>query len=116
MLLLGGHPASSNGDRDALPRSGHRDAPNCEDFIPIWFGILKAGAVMSSINTTHKGDFLSWTINLVEARKLIVSDELLDRLDLIKGELPTLEHVIVWESASARVPTRALPTSPWPPS
>ena len=47
--------------------------PNCEDFIPIWFGILKAGAVMSSINTAYKGDFLSWTINLVEARKLIVS-------------------------------------------
>ena len=71
-----------------MHRSGQRDAPNCEDFIPIWFGILKAGAVMSSINTTHKGDFLSWTINLVEAKKLIVSDEFLDRLDLIKGELP----------------------------
>ncbi len=78
--------------------------PNCEDFIPIWFGILKAGAVMSSINTAYKGDFLSWTINLVEARKLIVSDEFLDRLDLIKGELPTLEHVIVWESGKREGP------------
>ena len=116
MLLLDGHPASSNGDRDALHRSGQRDAPNCEDFIPIWFGILKAGAVMSSINTTHKGDFLSWTINLVEAKKLIVSDEFLDRLDLIKGELPTLEHVIVWESGKREGPDPSLPTSPWPPS
>ena len=26
---------------------------------------------MSSINTAYKGDFLSWTINLVEARKLV---------------------------------------------
>ncbi len=42
--------------------------PNCEEFLPVWFGILKAGAVMSSINTAYKGDFLSWTINLVEAR------------------------------------------------
>ena len=33
--------------------------PNCEEFIPVWFGILKAGAVMSSINTAYKGDFLS---------------------------------------------------------
>ena len=62
--------------------------PNCEEFIPVWFGILKAGAVMSSINTAYKGDFLSWTINLVEAKKLFISDEYLDRLDLIKGELP----------------------------
>ena len=41
--------------------------PNCEEFLPVWFGILKAGAVMSSINTAYKGDFLSWTINLVES-------------------------------------------------
>src|SRR3990172_2818565 len=25
--------------------------PNCEEFLPVWFGTLKAGAVMSSINT-----------------------------------------------------------------
>ena len=49
--------------------------PNCEEFIPVWFGILKAGAVMSSINTAYKGDFLSWTINLVEARKLVIADD-----------------------------------------
>ena len=33
--------------------------PNCEEFLPVWYGILKAGAVMSSINTAYKGDFLS---------------------------------------------------------
>ena len=69
--------------------------PNCAEFVPVWFGILKAGAVMSSINTAYKGDFLSWTINLVEAKKLIIADVYLDRLDLIKAELPKLEHVIV---------------------
>jgi crotonobetaine/carnitine-CoA ligase len=69
--------------------------PNCEEFLPVWFGILKAGAVMSSINTAYKGDFLSWTINLVEAKKLIIADTFLDRLDLIAPELPKLEHVIV---------------------
>src|SRR4029453_16374977 len=69
--------------------------PNCEEFVPVWYGILKAGAVMSSINTAYKGDFLSWTINLVEARKLVIADAYLDRLDLIKDELPRLEHVIV---------------------
>ena len=84
--------------------------PNCEEFIPVWFGILKAGAVMSSINTAYKGDFLSWTINLVESKKLVISDEFLDRLDLIKGELPTLEHVIVWESGKREGPDPALPS------
>ena len=86
--------------------------PNCEEFIPVWFGILKAGAVMSSINTAYKGDFLSWTINLVEAKKLFISDEYLDRLDLIKGELPTLEHVIVLESGKREGPDPSLPHEP----
>ena len=86
--------------------------PNCEEFIPVWFGILKAGAVMSSINTAYKGDFLSWTINLVEAKKLVISDEYLDRLDLIKAELPLLEHVIVWDSGKREGPDPALAHEP----
>ena len=86
--------------------------PNCEEFIPVWFGILKAGAVMSSINTAYKGDFLSWTINLVEAKKLVISDEYLDRLDLIKAELPLLEHVIVWGSGKREGPDPALAHEP----
>ena len=86
--------------------------PNCEEFIPVWFGILKAGAVMSSINTAYKGDFLSWTINLVEAKKLVISDEYLDRLDLIKADLPALEHVIVWDSGKREGPDPALAHEP----
>ena len=86
--------------------------PNCEEFIPVWFGILKAGAVMSSINTAYKGDFLSWTINLVESKKLVISDEYLDRLDLIKDELPLLEHVIVLETGPREGPDPALAWEP----
>ena len=87
--------------------------PNCAEFLPVWYGILKAGAVMSSINTAYKGDFLSWTINLVEAKKLIISDLYLDRLDLIKHELPKLEHVIVLESGAKEGPDPSLTWEPY---
>jgi crotonobetaine/carnitine-CoA ligase len=86
--------------------------PNCAEFLPVWFGILKAGAVMSSINTAYKGDFLSWTINLVEAKKLVIADVYLDRLDLIKTELPKLEHVIVYQTGAQQGPDPALPWEP----
>ena len=86
--------------------------PNCEEFLPVWYGILKAGAVMSSINTAYKGDFLSWTINLVEAKKLVISDVYLDRLDLIKGELPLLEHVIVMKTGAQEGPDPSLKWEP----
>ena len=38
--------------------------PNCEEILPVWFGIQKAGGVMCPINPAYKGDFLSWAINL----------------------------------------------------
>jgi len=86
--------------------------PNCEEFLPVWYGILKAGAVMSSINTAYKGDFLSWTINLVEAKKLIISDVFLDRLDFIAKELPLLEHVIVMQTGAQEGPDPSLKWEP----
>lgn len=78
--------------------------PNCAEFMPVWFGVLKAGGVMSSINTAYKGDFMSWTINLVEARFLVISDTFLDRLDYIKDELPKLEHVVVMKTGAQEGP------------
>jgi len=86
--------------------------PNCEEFLPVWYGILKAGAVMSSINTAYKGDFLSWTINLVEAKKLIISDVFLERLDFIMKELPLLEHVIVMQTGAQEGPDPSLKWEP----
>ena len=78
--------------------------PNCEEFLQCWYGILKASAVMSSINTAYKGDFLSWTINLVQARTLFISDAFLDRLHFIADEVPLLERVIVVPSESPTGP------------
>jgi len=84
--------------------------PNCEEFVPIWYGILKAGGVMSSVNTAYKGDFLSWTINLVEARVLFIAEAFLDRLDFIRAELPKLERVVVVNTGGRTAPD---PTLPW---
>jgi crotonobetaine/carnitine-CoA ligase len=78
--------------------------PNCEEFLPVWYGILKAGAVMSSINIAYKGDFLTHTINLVEAKKLVISDIYLDRLDLVKDQIPLIDHVVVMKTGAQEGP------------
>lgn len=85
---------------------------NCAEFLPVWFGILKAGAVMSSINTAYKGDFLAHTINLVDSKKLIIADTWLDRLDTIAPRLGTLEHVIVMATDAPTAPEPKLPHEP----
>ena len=87
--------------------------PNCPEYVPIWFGILRAGGVMSPINTAYKGDFLTWTITLVEARILVISDQFLDRLDLVKEELPLLERVIVVPSDAPAGPEPSVPWTPY---
>jgi crotonobetaine/carnitine-CoA ligase len=86
--------------------------PNCADFVPVWYGILKAGAVMSPINTAYKGEFLSWTINLVESRALVIADSYLDRLDLVAGELPRLERAIVMATGAREGPDPSLEWEP----
>ena len=87
--------------------------PNCEDNVVAWFGIQKAGGVQCPINTAYRGDFLTWVLNLPRARFLIVSDEFLDRLDRIAGELPHVEQVIVWASGEQTGPAPAVRWEPF---
>ena len=86
--------------------------PNCEDHLPLWFGILKAGGVQSPINLAYRGDFLSWVLNLPQSRFLVIADSHLDRLAAVAGELPYLERVIVWRSGAGGGPE---PDVPWEP-
>ncbi|MDX6647891.1 MAG: carnitine-CoA ligase, partial [Miltoncostaeaceae bacterium] len=86
--------------------------PNGEDHLPIWFGILKAGAVQSPINTAYVGDFLAWALNLPQARFLVIADSYLDRLAAIAGELPHLERVLVWSSGTPSGPDPAVAWEP----
>ena len=83
--------------------------PNSDDNVTTWFGILTAGAVQCPINTAYRGDFLSWAINLPQARMLVIADCFLDRLEAIADELPQLERVVVWpspEGPTGEVPAR----------
>jgi len=87
--------------------------PNSVDQVALWFGILRAGGVQSPINLAYRGDFLSWVINLPQSRYLVISDDLLDRLDHVADELPVLEHVFVWSSGAPHGPNPKVPFEPF---
>ena len=87
--------------------------PNSVDQVALWFGILRAGGVQSPINLAYRGDFLSWVINLPESRFLVISDDLLDRLDHVGDELPLLEHVFLWPSGAPHGPNPKVPFEPF---
>ncbi len=87
--------------------------PNSVDQVALWFGILRAGGVQSPINLAYRGDFLSWVINLPQSRFLVISDDLLDRLDHVADDLPVLEHVFVWSSGAPHGPNPRVAFEPF---
>ena len=87
--------------------------PNSIDQVALWFGILRAGGVQSPINLAYRGDFLSWVINLPQSRFLVISDDLMDRLDHVADDLPVLEHVFVWSSGAPHGPNPKVPFEPF---
>ena len=69
---------------------------------------------MSPINTAYKGDFLSWTINLVEARMLVIADVYLDRLALVAGRAaPAGARGRAARPGRRRPATPPCPRRPW---
>lgn len=69
--------------------------PNCPDFIYIWFGLAKIGAVEVPVNTNYKGEFLRHIIDQSDSRILLIDVQYLDRLKIIEHDLKKLEKVIV---------------------
>ena len=54
--------------------------PNRPEYLAIWVGVSKTGAVAALLNTNLSGTSLSHTINAADADHVIVAPELLDQL------------------------------------
>ena len=69
--------------------------PNCPEFLYLWFGLAKCGAVEVPVNTSYKGEFLRHIVDQSDSRVLVIAHEFLDRLKLVEDDLKKLEKVIV---------------------
>ena len=77
------------GDRVAIILS------NRPEYLFLWFGINKLGAVEVPVNTAHRGDLLAYMLGQSGSRLVVVEDIFLDRLAPVLGDLPDLQHVVV---------------------
>lgn len=75
------------GDRCAVMMS------NVPEFVPVWFGILRAGAVEVPVHSAHKGPLLEHILGESGARVLFCDAEFVPRLAGL--ELPDLERIVV---------------------
>ncbi|MBI2831897.1 MAG: AMP-binding protein [Chloroflexi bacterium] len=87
-------------------RKGDRFAimlPNCPEFLYVWFGLNKIGALEVPINNSLKGEEVKYILKHSEAKGIVIHSDYLALLEGIRAELPQLKHVVVFGKTAGLV-------------
>lgn len=74
--------------------------PNCVEFEIAFFGILKAGAVATTINSGYREREVAHQLNNSGAATLIVHESLAHLVETASGNIPALKRIIAVEPTS----------------
>jgi carnitine-CoA ligase len=83
---------------------------NRPEFLFLWFGLSKLGAIEVPINTAHRGDLLTYMIDKADCRLIVTESIFLDRVEPVLKDLPKLEWVMVLNAAGESLPSIDKPT------
>ena len=61
---------------------------NCLEFLPIYFGILKAGCIVVPMNYRYSSDEIKYCLHLADIEVFIFGPEFVERMDAIADEIP----------------------------
>jgi fatty-acyl-CoA synthase len=61
---------------------------NCAEYMAVWLGLSRIGAVVALINSNLAGDALLHSLNIVSPRAIIVGAEFASRLTAVRARLP----------------------------
>ena len=64
---------------------------NCLEWLPIYFGILKAGCIAVPMNFRYSSDEIKYCLELADVEVLVFGPEFVSRMDTIAGELEFLK-------------------------
>lgn len=67
---------------------------NCLEWLPIYFGILKAGAVAVPLNFRYTEEEIKYCLGLSETRALIFGPEFIGRLEMIYDQIPNVKTLL----------------------
>ncbi len=67
---------------------------NCLEWLPIYFGILKAGAVAVPLNFRYTAEEIKYCLNLSETSALIFGPEFIDRVETINDQIPGVKIIL----------------------
>ncbi len=66
---------------------------NCLEWLPIYFGILKTGAVVVPLNYRYTADEIKYCLELSEADVLVFGPEFIGRVETIKNKIPRVKDI-----------------------
>ena len=70
---------------------------NCIDWLPIYFGVLKTGAVVVPMNFRYAANEIEYCLNLSESNVLIFGQEFIGRVEEIADRIPQVS--LIYEGA-----------------
>lgn len=76
--------------------------PNCLEYLYVWWGANKLGAIEVPVNNAYKGYFLEHVANNSGAKVMVVDQEFLERLEFSEERLQHLEKVVVYAREGIR--------------
>jgi len=68
---------------------------NRPEFLFLWFGLSKLGAVEVPINTAHRGDILTYMIDKADCKLVVLESNFLDRVGPVLKDVSTVESIMV---------------------
>jgi carnitine-CoA ligase len=77
---------------------------NRPEFLFLWFGLSKLGAIEVPINVAHRGSILTYMIDKAECSHLVVESVFLDRVAPVLKDLPNVAQVIVLSDRGQSLP------------
>ena len=66
---------------------------NCLEWLPVYFGVLKSGALSVPLNYRYTADEIRYCVDLAEADVLVFGPEFIDRVAAVKEKMPRLKKL-----------------------
>ena len=66
---------------------------NCLEWLPVYFGVLKAGCIAVPMNFRYASDEIRYCLELADVEVLVFGPEFVSRIDAIRPELTGLRYV-----------------------
>ena len=63
---------------------------NCLEYLPIYFGVLKAGCIVVPMNFRYSSEEIKYCLDLADVEILVFGPEFISRMDAIQTEIPKL--------------------------